>query len=155
MGNSLGNFSDYWDMFKKYDRLAGGFIWDFADQAIKYVNEKGVTEWRYGGDFGDKPNSGNFAFNGIFRADRLPNPSLYEVKKQYQQIDFSYEAGKLSLYNRFLFTDISVFGLRVIYLNNGKETAVKEYSLPSAKYAQTATVDIGMPFDDSPGENPL
>ena len=155
MGNSLGNFSDYWDMFKKYDRLAGGFFWDFADQAIKYVNEKGVTEWRYGGDFGDKPNSGNFAFNGIFRADRLPNPSLYEVKKQYQQIDFSYEAGKLSLYNRFLFTDISVFGLRVIYLNNGKETAVKEYSLPSAKYAQTATVDIGMPFDDSPGEKSI
>ena len=35
MGNSMGNFADYWEDFKKYDRLAGGYIWDFADQAIR------------------------------------------------------------------------------------------------------------------------
>ncbi|HAU26541.1 MAG TPA: beta-galactosidase, partial [Alteromonas australica] len=28
MGNSLGSFSDYWDAFKDYPRLQGGFIWD-------------------------------------------------------------------------------------------------------------------------------
>jgi beta-galactosidase len=39
MGNSLGNFADYAAEFKKYDRLAGGFIWDFADQAL----HSGVT----------------------------------------------------------------------------------------------------------------
>nr|VUD28745.1 beta-galactosidase [Raoultella sp. NCTC 9187] len=34
MGNSLGNFADYWQAFREYPRLQGGFIWDWADQAI-------------------------------------------------------------------------------------------------------------------------
>ena len=61
MGNSLGNFSDYWDMFWKYDRLAGGYIWDFADQSIR-TKVDGKDKWNYGGDFGDKPKKSN-AFN--------------------------------------------------------------------------------------------
>ncbi|MHA1866156.1 MAG: beta-galactosidase domain 4-containing protein, partial [Candidatus Heimdallarchaeaceae archaeon] len=40
----------------------------------------------YGGDFGDKPNSLNFCINGIVRPDRSPNPSLFEVKKGYQNV---------------------------------------------------------------------
>lgn len=32
MGNSLGNFADYWQAFREYPRLQGGFIWDWADQ---------------------------------------------------------------------------------------------------------------------------
>ena len=101
MGNSLGNFADYWEQFKKYDRLSGGFIWDFADQADIIQQPQRLSRmalWR----FGDKPNSGNFAFNGIFRADRTPNPSLYEVKRQYQQVDFSYENKILKIKNRYL-----------------------------------------------------
>ncbi len=74
MGNSMGNFSDYWKDFKKYDRLSGGYIWDFADQAIHTKTPDGKDKWNYGGDFGDKPNDGNFAFNAIFRGDRSPNP---------------------------------------------------------------------------------
>ena len=76
MGNSLGNFADYWALFRRYDRLIGGFIWDFADQALK----KG-DRWCYGGDFGDQPNDGPFAFNGLFRADRSPNPALQEARQ--------------------------------------------------------------------------
>lgn len=29
MGNSLGNFADYWQAFREYPRLQGGFIWDW------------------------------------------------------------------------------------------------------------------------------
>jgi beta-galactosidase len=118
MGNSLGNFCDYWKEFKLYDRLAGGFIWDFADQAIKVV-ENGVTQWRYGGDFGDKPNDGNFAFNGIVRGDRSPNPALYEVKKAYQMVDFKLTGDTISLINNFMFTPLSEFELKMELTENG------------------------------------
>lgn len=123
MGNSLGNFSDYWDCFKKYDRLAGGFIWDFADQTIKVVNSDGEVEWRYGGDFGDQPNDGNFAFNGIVRGDRSPNPALYEVRKQYQQIDIALIDGKLAFLNRYMFTPLSAFDCRLEVIHNGETLA--------------------------------
>lgn len=34
MGNSTGNLSLYWDAFRKYKHLQGGFIWDWVDQGI-------------------------------------------------------------------------------------------------------------------------
>lgn len=34
MGNSLGNFIDYWDIIRKYPLLQGGCIWDWVDQGL-------------------------------------------------------------------------------------------------------------------------
>ena len=124
MGNALGDFSDYWDMFRKYDRLAGGFIWDFADQAI-HREIDGKDAWLYGGDFGDKPNAGRFAFNGIVRGDRSPNPALYEVKYQYAKAGFEYEDGKLTVTNRHNFTDLDEYETVVSYVAEGEELASK------------------------------
>lgn len=140
MGNSLGNFSDYWAEFKKYDRLAGGFIWDFADQTIKYTNADGVVEWRYGGDFGDKPNAGTFAFNGIVRGDRQPNPALFEVRKQYQQVDMSLDAATLILKNRFLFTDLSRFSLSVQHMLDGETVKTDVLDAPAVAAGETGRV---------------
>ncbi len=35
MGNSTGNLSDYWILFRKERLLQGGFIWDWKDQGIQ------------------------------------------------------------------------------------------------------------------------
>jgi beta-galactosidase len=144
MGNSLGNFSDYWENFKKYDRMAGGFIWDFADQSIKVVNN-GVTEYRFGGDFGDKPNAGVFAFNGILRADRTPNPALYEVRKQYQMVDFSLTDGNLTLLNNFMFTNLGGYALRLNYRRDGERVSESETVLTSVAPGETYSVKISEP----------
>ncbi|AZM59033.1 MULTISPECIES: glycoside hydrolase family 2 TIM barrel-domain containing protein [unclassified Streptomyces] len=34
MGNSNGNFKNYWDIIRRHDVLQGGWIWDFADQSL-------------------------------------------------------------------------------------------------------------------------
>lgn len=34
MGNALGNFKEYWDVFRKYDNAQGGFVWDWIDQSL-------------------------------------------------------------------------------------------------------------------------
>ncbi len=146
MGNSLGNFSDYWDAFKNYDRLAGGFIWDFADQSIKYTNSDGVVEWRYGGDFGDKPNDSNFAFNGIVRGDRSPNPALYEVRKQYQQVDIALIDNRIVFYNRYMFTDLSAFSCKLELIIDGlKADEAIIANLPEIKSGEFG--DIALPLD--------
>ncbi|MFC8225018.1 glycoside hydrolase family 2 TIM barrel-domain containing protein [Streptomyces sp. NPDC057287] len=36
MGNSSGNFKKYWDVIRRFDVLQGGWIWDFADQALTW-----------------------------------------------------------------------------------------------------------------------
>ncbi|MGN0854095.1 MAG: glycoside hydrolase family 2 TIM barrel-domain containing protein [Kiritimatiellia bacterium] len=74
MGNSCGGLFAYADLAKREPSFQGGFIWDFADQALLV---DGVLN--YGGDFGDVPNNSNSNCNGIFDPFRKPHPSAYEA----------------------------------------------------------------------------
>lgn len=88
MGNSLGNFNDYWELIHASDMLAGGFIWDWVDQALWKDMDNPEKGFVYGGDFGDFPNNNNFCINGLIGADRLPHPHYYEMQKVYQPVSF-------------------------------------------------------------------
>lgn len=116
MGNSLGNFADYWALFRKYDRLAGGFIWDFADQALEKDGR-----WCYGGDFGDEPNDGPFAFNGLVRADRSPNPALLEARQVLApfELTLTEEGARIKSLLRFAVCD--TLALRWALCEDGEE----------------------------------
>jgi beta-galactosidase len=89
MGNSVGNFTDYWEIIDRYPSLQGGFIWDWVDQGLFKVTDAGDSIWAYGGDFGPPgtPSDGNFLINGLVQPDRYPNPHYYEVQRVYQWID--------------------------------------------------------------------
>jgi len=86
MGNSLGNFSDYWDFIYQHDMFAGGFVWDWIDQALWKSPKDSESGFLYGGDFGDVPNDKNFCINGLIGADLKPHPHYNELKKVYQPI---------------------------------------------------------------------
>ena len=90
MGNSVGNLFKYWDAIEKYPQLQGGFIWDWVDQGLRAYTEEGRPYFAYGGDFGppEVPSDDNFCMNGLVSADRIPHPSLLEVKKVYQYVGF-------------------------------------------------------------------
>ncbi|WP_445733085.1 glycoside hydrolase family 2 TIM barrel-domain containing protein [Mariniflexile sp.] len=87
MGNSLGNFKDYWEQIYANDMLAGGFVWDWIDQSLYKDPLNFDSGWTYGGDYGDVPNNKNFNINGLIGADLVPHPHYEELKKVYQPID--------------------------------------------------------------------
>ena len=89
MGNSLGNFSDYWQAFRQFPRLQGGFIWDWVDQGIDQYTNHGQHYWAYGGDFGDAINDRQFCINGLIFPDLSGHPSLIEAKRAQQPFTFS------------------------------------------------------------------
>ncbi|MBA7522608.1 Beta-galactosidase [subsurface metagenome] len=123
MGNSLGNFQEFMDVFEKYSNAIGGFIWDYIDQGLRKISEKGEEFWAYGGDYGDEPTDGNFCINGILLPDRKPNPALYEVKKVYQNIKFyslNLLEGKLIIHNKFNFISLDDFITKWELTANGK-----------------------------------
>lgn len=114
MENSLGNFQEYMDVFEKYDNMAGGFIWDFVDQSIHRVDDKGRDMWLYGGDFDEEISHRYFCANGIVFADRTPHPSLHEVKKVYQEIRViptNLLTGKIKVQNKYRFVNLNRFHL--------------------------------------------
>jgi len=78
MGNSNGNFDWYWDLFRKHDRLGGGFIWDWVDQGL-YADPPTITEVAmvvpsrkapFQGTIGDEGGRGNL----VIGADDRFNP---------------------------------------------------------------------------------
>ncbi|MBQ9145571.1 MAG: DUF4981 domain-containing protein [Clostridia bacterium] len=141
MGNSLGNFGDYWDDFEANPRLVGGYIWDFADQSIRREVD-GVTQWTMGGDWGDKPNDGVFAFNGIVRADRSANPALYEVRKVYQRIASKLIGNQLLIDNRHSFVDTSDIELTAKLLHSGHVVREEELPMPTIQPLEKGFVEL-------------
>jgi beta-galactosidase len=88
MGNSFGGFAKYWQAFREFPRLQGGFVWDWVDQALCQTDAEGNTFWAYGGDFGDTPNDRQFCMNGLVFPDRTPHPALFEAKRAQQFFQF-------------------------------------------------------------------
>lgn len=112
MGNSLGNFQEYWNLIHAYPNLMGGFIWDWIDQGLLMTGDNGRTFFAYGGDFGDYPNDNNFCMNGVITSDRMPKPQTHEAKYVMQRIHFSaadLEKGLIRLQSRFNFSNLNEY----------------------------------------------
>ncbi|WP_281228690.1 glycoside hydrolase family 2 TIM barrel-domain containing protein [Flavobacterium aquiphilum] len=132
MGNSSGNFQEYWDIINSSKHMQGGFIWDWVDQGIKTKNEKGVEFWAYGGDLGGAHlhNDENFCANGLVSANRIPHPGLLEVKKVYQDIQFELKnETDLLIKNYFRFTNLSNYTFKWELIKNGLKVKEGEFNL--------------------------
>lgn len=106
MGNSLGGFARYWQAFREYPRLQGGFVWDWVDQSLTRHDADGNPWQAYGGDFGDMPNDRQFCMNGLVFADRTPHPALYEAQRAQQFFQFELLSSaplRLSIRSEYLF----------------------------------------------------
>ena len=123
MGNSMGNFQEYWDVIYADSSICGAAIWDWVDQGIaKPIDGDALRPssalslqkdefWAYGGDFGDKPNDGAFCINGLIAPDRTPHPHYYEVQHVYQPLTFIREGDDIRIINRDCFTDPSEYDI--------------------------------------------
>ncbi len=125
MGNSTGNFDQYWALIEdpKYPRLQGGFIWDWVDQGLRKTTPNGQSYFAYGGDFGDTPNDKNFCINGLVLPDRAPSPALLEVKQVQQFIDVTpidLKIGQVKIHNKHHFTSLDFVTLHWQLLKEGE-----------------------------------
>lgn len=116
MGNSSGGFKEYWDAIRKYGKFQGGFIWDFADQALH--KDGGYA---YGGDYNTyDPSDNNFNCNGFISPDREPNPEAYEIGYYYQSIWSRLTDEGLEVFNEHFFRDLSNVELKWVIIVDGE-----------------------------------
>lgn len=146
MGNACGNLVDYWNAIESTNFFCGGAIWDWVDQATyNYHPETGERYLAYGGDFGDKPNSGQFVMNGILFAERDPKPQYYEVKKVYQHIGakaLDVMAGKFEVFNKHYFKSLSDYGVTWSLWRDGKQVEEGNLTLPGIAARQRGTIMV-------------
>jgi len=148
MGNSVGNLKEYWDAIRTHKRLIGGFIWDWVDQGLRKISKDGKEFWAYGGDYGDKPNDGNFCCNGLIQPDRKPNPSLYEVKKVYQRIHVQPTDptdGKVKVFNEYDFLDLGFVDVSWELAENGE--VIQKGKLPKISLGPKQEQSLTVPFE--------
>ncbi len=137
MGNSNGNFKEYWDIIRSSKNMQGGCIWDWVDQGMLMEIKNGRKSWGYGGDFGAQnfTNDENFCANGLVAADRTPHPGLYEVKKEYQNIIFKpvdVKNGLFSVTNEFNFTTLADYRFEAVVTKNGISLQTIPFTLKTA-----------------------
>lgn len=110
MGNGPGDIEDYFQVFQKYDQVAGGFVWEWCDHAI-YMGKtiEGSEKYFYGGDFGEFPHDGNFCMDGLVYPDRTPHSGLLEYKNALRPLrvtSYDINKGEFTLKSIMDFTNI-------------------------------------------------
>lgn len=141
MGNSSGNFKEYWDIIRGSKNMQGGFIWDWVDQGFEVKDEIGRKYWAYGGDMGGQnyTHDENFCHNGLVFPDRTYKPGAYEVKKFYQDINFkavNLNKGLISVENGFGFTNLDKYYFKYELLENGKLIKTGTFRVEAAPQTQ-------------------
>lgn len=139
MGNSNGSLDAYWDAFWAHPRLQGGFIWDWMDQGLDEVDDRGRPYWAYGGHYGDNPNDGNFCINGLVGPDRTPHPGLRELQFLARPVVVELDGPtgrRLRVTNRRSFADLSDLELHWTLLVDGEPVADGPVKVPKVPAGQ-------------------
>ena len=123
MGNSTGNFQEYWDVIESEDVLQGGFIWDWVDQGLLQTTDDGEEYYAYGGDFGTDTiqSDNNFLANGLIFANREVHPAIWEVKKVYQYLKFEKRGNAIKIYNHYNYRNLNEFDFYWSILQDGEK----------------------------------
>ncbi|TSE17653.1 hypothetical protein B1A87_019550 [Arthrobacter sp. KBS0703] len=117
MGNGPGGMTEYQELFDRYPRLMGGFVWEWLEHGITRTAGDGQEYFVYGGDFGEEIHDGNFVTDGLVDANRKPRPGLLDFKKVIEPlaITVAEDWTSFTVASKFDFADTSAlrFGYSV------------------------------------------
>ncbi|MBB3696879.1 DUF4981 domain-containing protein [Flammeovirga yaeyamensis] len=145
MGNSTGNFEDYWTLIRRVDRLVGGYIWDWRDQGIEVTDKNGEKFFAYGGDFGEDIHANNFCLNGVITSDGQPKAAMYEIKHAFQPLHFEvtdFKNFKVKVENRHFFESTSIYDFSFEIIENGKVIEQGAFTSPEIKAGLNQKVQL-------------
>ncbi|MEU7615355.1 glycoside hydrolase family 2 TIM barrel-domain containing protein [Micromonospora rifamycinica] len=107
MGNGPGGLSEYQELFERYPRCQGGFVWEWLDHGVRQRTPDGREYFAYGGDFGEPLHDGNFVIDGLVRPDRTPSPGLVELAAVFAPVGVDATPTGLRITNRYAVSDLS------------------------------------------------
>ncbi len=145
MGNGPGGLVEYWEAFRRYERLLGGCVWEWIDHGLRATSADGRSYFAYGGDFGDQPHDDNFVCDGLLFADRTPSPGLLQLKKMLEPvlveaIDITPQRARLRVGNRYEFSGLEHLLIQWEVAADGR--VLRAGSLPAPQVGPGAAAEI-------------
>ncbi len=148
-GGHGAGLEDYWKLMYHNPLCAGGFLWDFSDEAVVRTDKKGITD-----------TDGNHAADGIVGPYREKEGSYFTVKEIWAPIHFKHKEitpafdGKFTIENRFFYTNTSLctFTYQVMQITDpvyGEKKISKPAAIESPDIApgEKGTLILKMPAD--------
>jgi beta-galactosidase len=148
-GNATGNFRKFWDFVDRYPSFQGGFIWDWADKALRFTLPDGRKVLGYGNDLGehfDYKATGEHpsqVLNGLVGADLTLHPGAWEVKKVQAPVAFlpaNVAEGRLTIWNKHQFRSLAYLDLQWEVVENGKVIRSGRIPVPAVLPGQKTEV---------------
>ncbi|MFG2074219.1 glycoside hydrolase family 2 TIM barrel-domain containing protein [Nonomuraea maritima] len=128
MGNGPGGLAEYQELFERYPRLAGGFVWEWIDHGLVHPE----LGYAYGGDYGEPLHDGNFVIDGLVFPDRTPSPGLLDLKKVFEPVRFAFADGFVRVVNGHGFADLSHLEFVATVTVEGATVAEHRLEVPAA-----------------------
>lgn len=147
MGNGPGGLLEYQELYRRYKRLQGGFIWEWYDHGSYTEDEEGHRYYRYGGCYGDFPNNGNFCIDGLLMPDRTPSPALCQYKQVIAPVEIKLvpqSERELILKNWYDFRNLS--GLQIKWNISYDDKVLEEGVLDGISAAPGEAVAVEVPY---------
>ncbi|MDL5204518.1 glycoside hydrolase family 2 TIM barrel-domain containing protein [Streptomyces sp. ALI-76-A] len=143
MGNGPGGLADYQRLFDTYERLQGGFVWEWIDHGVTHPE----LGYAYGGDFGEELHDGNFVCDGLLFPDRRPSPGLVEYQKVIEPVRIEGDGadGTVRITNRYDFADLSRLAFEWAYQVDGETVEAGALSVPALAPGESAEVKLPEP----------
>ncbi|MEU4292209.1 glycoside hydrolase family 2 TIM barrel-domain containing protein [Kribbella sp. NPDC026596] len=142
MGNGPGGLLDYREVFEKYPRCQGGFIWEWVDHGLRTTID-GREVYAYGGDFGETIHDGNFVCDGLLLPDRTPSPGMLEYTKVIEPLRIVADGnGAVSITNRYEVLDTSHLTFKYVVAVEGEQVDAGELSVPVVAAGESVTVEL-------------
>jgi beta-galactosidase len=99
MGNGPGGLREYQDLFERFPRAQGGFVWEWKDHGIAQRTPDGRTWYAYGGDFDEPIHDGVFCIDGLVMPDLTPSPAMAQLAQVYAPVRITVEEGRVRVRN--------------------------------------------------------
>ena len=121
MGISFEDHDRQWEIIERTPGIAGGSVWEWADQGMPFVRKNDGIKWRTDGADRDQcvythkdggfMMYGNYGTDGLVYADRTPLPNYYELQHNYarafvRSVCCCNTATNLTIANRYDFLNL-------------------------------------------------
>jgi len=121
LGISFEDHDRQWEIIERTPGIAGGSVWEWADQGMPFTRKGGGSKWRTDGSERDQyvfmtmdggfEMCGNKGTDGLLYADRTPLPNYYELQRNYARafvgsVCCDSVAVKMEVVNRYDFLNL-------------------------------------------------